>query len=75
MGARMRLNAGARVALDKPSPRLRGYRIHTLPGGRRLAGLWRGWARFRGEIEALEEIEEIVCVLMRRSGFEMFVQR
>jgi hypothetical protein len=46
-----------------------------LPGGRRLAGLWRGWARFRGEIEALEEIEEIVRVLMRRSGFEMFVQR
>jgi hypothetical protein len=48
-----------------------GYRIHTLPGGRRLAGLWSGWARFRGEIEALKEIEEIVCVLKRRSRMKM----
>jgi hypothetical protein len=49
----------------------KGYRIHTFRGGRRLAGLWSGWARFRGEIEELEEIEEIVCVLMRRSRVTM----
>jgi hypothetical protein len=40
-------------------------------GGRRLAGHWSGWARFKGEIEELEEVEEIVCVLMWRSRLKM----